>query len=203
MRVFLLLSSRKKGGFLSMGSEVCADEIMKEANMSSLKCKQGWIGPATPEEKGEHSINSSPLTRSDENDGLETPKETLFDSFAPASDKFLLAPHHRKYREDSRNHVVRRLDFFVEGFTTVSAAAAEIEIDIEIEEEERLFEIVYATIMDAIFAEQEQQPQPQPPPTPKSAPLLTGVADTCPAPPIKSARKQRFIDKEICRKLEF
>ncbi|KAH6798314.1 hypothetical protein C2S51_034798 [Perilla frutescens var. frutescens] len=180
-----------------MGSEgaVCADEIM----CVNCDCneEEGWIGPATPEENGEHNHHHH-------HDDLlsETPKESLFDSFAPASDKFLLAPRHTKYKQESRNHVVRRLDFDFDSTTNhvSSTTAAEEE---EEEERRRLFEIVYATIMEAIFAEQEDDEEEGGSTTPKSAPRLTGVAETCPPPPIKSARKQRCIDKEICRKLYF
>ncbi|KAH6824738.1 hypothetical protein C2S53_009711 [Perilla frutescens var. hirtella] len=183
-----------------MGSEgaVRVDEIM----CVNCNCdeEEGWTGPATPEENGEHHHHHR---RSD--DLLsETPKESLFDSFAPASDKFLLAPRHTKYKQESRNHVVRRLDFDFDFDSTTNdlsstAAAAEAEEEEE-EERRRLFEIVYATIMEAIIAEQEEEEEST---TPKSAPRLTGVAETCPPPPMKSARKQRCIDKEICRKLHF
>lgn len=188
-----------------MGSELMNEENMCGTGKSVLISLSGIaeaknvLGPATPDENGEHSHeynfspSSSPTPTPTPNFGeLETPKETLFDSFAPASDKFLLAPHHRKYREESRNLVVRRLDFTTAEFRNASTTCSD--------EEERLFEIVYSTIVEAILAEAAA---PAPTPTPGTPPLLTGVADTCPAAPIKLARKQRCIDKEICKKLEF
>lgn len=185
-----------------MGSELMNEETMCGKSvlisMSGIVEAKNVLGPATPDENGEHNheYNFSPSSSPTPSFGeLETPKETLFDSFAPASDKFLLAPHHRKYREESRNLVVRRLDF-----TTPECRNAPTTCS---DEEKRLFEIVYSTIMDAILAE-AAAPTPAPA-TPRSlgVPLLTGVAETCPAAPIKPARMQRCIDKEICKKLEF
>ncbi|XP_047980264.1 unknown protein 1-like [Salvia hispanica] len=191
-----------------MGSEVCADEQQAICGKNwSLICKTGdeEAGPATPEEKAEHSPpHSSP--------DVETPKETLFDSFAPGSDKLLLAPRRLKYRDESHSHVVRRLNFassLIEEFDNVADDGGEED------EEQRLFEIVYGTIMDAISKEQgaptstplltgiaETHPKEEQG-TPRSMPLLTGIAETCPAAPIKSAttRQQCIIDKDICRKL--
>lgn len=189
-----------------MGSEVCADEQQAICGKNwSLICKTGdeEAGPATPEEKAEHSPpHSSP--------DVETPKETLFDSFAPGSDKLLLAPRRLKYRDESHSHVVRRLNFassLIEEFDNVADDGGD-------EEEQRLFEIVYGIIMDAISEEQgvlrstplptgiaETRPDEQG--TPRSTPLLTGIAETCPAAPIKSAStgQRCTIDKDICRRL--
>lgn len=174
------------------------------------------VGPATPEENGEnHSTNKQ---QDCPGGSSETPKETLFDSFAPpaSSDEFLLAPQHYKYRQEWRNHVVRRLDFTGDDSNSnsnVSNVVVEI-VDKknlcyekqgqEEEEEQRLFEIVYTSIMDAILSDL-QDAKEEAPTTPKSAPLLDGIASTCPAPPIKpfSTQHRFIIDKEICKKLDF
>ncbi|KAL1543643.1 hypothetical protein AAHA92_20586 [Salvia divinorum] len=168
----------------AMGSDACADEQQAISGNWSLICKTGdeEAGPATPEEKAEHSpTHSSP--------DVETPKETLFDSFAPGSDKLLLAPRRLKYRDESCSHVVRRLDFassLIEEFDNVADDDDEAD-----DEEQRLFEIVHGTIMDAISEEQgalrstpllagiaETRPEEQG--TPSSTPILTGIAETCP-----------------------
>ncbi|XP_057786250.1 unknown protein 1-like [Salvia miltiorrhiza] len=190
----------KKGE--AMGSEVCADEVIMNgevicgswsfiSKVSDEEAKN-VAGPATPEENGEHNHPSSSSSSSpppSPTTCLETPKETLFDSFAPGSDKLLLAPRHRKYREESRNHVVRCLNF--KDFDN---------------DEERLFEIVYGAIMDSISAELElAKAAAGEEASPPRSTLLTGVAETCPAPPTKSAttRKRCIIDNAICRKLDF
>ncbi|KAI3447870.1 hypothetical protein Pfo_004535 [Paulownia fortunei] len=156
-----------------------------------------------------NSTKSNPATSPDGN-SLETPKETLFDSFAPGPDKFMLAPHHRKYREESWTHVKRRLNFMCET-NLVRDICHESNIE-TISDEEHLFEIVYSTILDAIVSEQTKELVAKFPTrdsdldgfrTPKSAPHLSGVAETCPGAPVKSTSKYRNIDKEICRKLEF
>lgn len=243
-----------------MGSEVCANELMNEENLSGNSIsiskvpdeicgfveakivaqsskpagnQRPSIGPVTPDSNREHGEQnhdfSSPLTvvssppyapcsnsapsncpTSPDGNSLETPKETLFDSFAPGPDKFMLAPQQRKYREESRNHVVRRLDFMC-ATNLVRDFSHESGID-TFSDEERLFDIVYGTILDAIFSEQTKELVAKFPTrgsdlqglrTPKSAPLLSGFTETCPGAPIKSTSKSRNIDKEICRKLEF
>ncbi|KAK6129458.1 hypothetical protein DH2020_036799 [Rehmannia glutinosa] len=176
------------------------------------------IGPLTPDsnrENGEldHDF-SSPLTlvsstlnastqsnhpTSPDGNSSETPKETLFDSFAPGPDNVLLAPHHRKYREESRIHVVRRLNFLCE---THLVRDISHESNMEtISDEEHLFEIVYDTILDAIVSEQTKELGAKFPTrfsgldgfrTPKSAPHLSGIAETCPAAPVKSTNCQPF-----------
>ncbi|KAK4395983.1 hypothetical protein Sango_1434900 [Sesamum angolense] len=96
---------------------------------------QSSIRPLTPDSNRENAqlINhlSSPLTlpsspptlscfnfkqsnsvpTSLDGNNLQTPKETVFDPFAPAPTKFMLAPHPRKYIQGMGTNVVRRLNF--------------------------------------------------------------------------------------------
>lgn len=143
-------------------------------------------------------------------DSPQTPKETVFDPFAPGPDKLLLAPHGGKCMEESRINVVRQLNF---NSTANLLGDANHEANKEIIlGEEKLFESVYGTLLEAIISEQTQElvakaltqvSESDGYRTPTSAPCLNGVADTCPGAPVKSTSKFRVIDKELCRKLEF
>ncbi|KAK4418803.1 hypothetical protein Salat_2293100 [Sesamum alatum] len=190
------------------------------------------IGPLTPDSDRENAelINDlsspSPLTLPSSpptvscftfnqtnpppGDNVQTPKHSVFDPFAPAPSRFLLAPHPRKSIQGMGANVVRRLNFLY---------AENLISDINHEssgettsDEEHLFETVYSTILDAIFSEQikelvakvpTQVSDPDGYRTPKFAPRLNGIAEACPGAPVKSTGKYRNIDKELCRKLEF
>ncbi|KAL2457873.1 Uncharacterized protein Adt_46155 [Abeliophyllum distichum] len=141
-------------------------------------------------------------------DSPRTPKENVFDPFAPGPDKLLLAPHHGKCTEESRINVVRQLNFMSTAnlFRDANRDANEETI---LDEE---FESVYGTLLEAIISEQTKElvakalsevSESDGFRTPTSAPRLSGVADTCPRAPVKSSSKCRVIDKELCRKLEF
>ncbi|KAL3629900.1 hypothetical protein CASFOL_026212 [Castilleja foliolosa] len=194
--------------------ELCKEEA-NELSPSLSPPSSSSIVPLTPDSSRENVEQrlefSSPLTvmvstPELNNNSSQTPKEALFDSFAPGPDKCVLAPHHNKYKgKESRIHVVRRLNFT--NFINSVESSMDIISDDE-DEEHYLFRIVYGALLDAIVLEQQTKqigvvPGPVGPGTPKSAPHLSWIAKTCPGAPIKSSRKLRNIDEEICKKLEF
>ncbi|KAL0310115.1 UNVERIFIED_CONTAM: hypothetical protein Sradi_5953800 [Sesamum radiatum] len=132
--------------------------------------------------------NSVPISLDGNN--LQTPKETVFDPFAPAPTKFMLAPHPRKYIQGMGTNVVRRLNFiYAENLVRDINHESSGET---ISDEEHLFESVYSSILDAIFAEHikelvaNQVSDPDGFGTPKFAPRLSGIAEACPGAPMKS-----------------
>ncbi|KAL2481812.1 Uncharacterized protein Adt_34778 [Abeliophyllum distichum] len=143
-------------------------------------------------------------------DSPRTPKENVFDPFAPSPDKLLLAPHCGKCMEKSWINVVRQLNF---KSTSNLFRYANHEVNKDtILDEEKLFESLYGALLEAIISEQTvelvakaltQFSESGVFRTPTSAPRLSGVADTYPGAPLKSSSKFRVIDKELCRKLEF
>lgn len=211
-----------------------AENFLVLSQSSGLAANQRpSIGPVTPDldrENGEgHHDLSSPLTvissppnapcfdstecrflTSADLNGSETPKEALFDSFAPGPDKFMLVAQRSKYWEESQTHVARRLNF-----TCLTNVVRDISYGSnigKISDEDYMFDIVYGAILDAIVSEQTKELVTNFPTqvtdldmlrTPKSAPRLTGVAETCPAAPMKSTSKYRNIDKKLCRKLAY
>ncbi|PIM97272.1 hypothetical protein CDL12_30259 [Handroanthus impetiginosus] len=190
-------------------------------------------GPTTPDsnrENGELSHDlSSPLTcvssphnvicfnsnlskspTSPNGDNAHTPKESVFDPFAPGPGKFMLAPHPRKYMEGLGTNVAQKLNFMC-----AKSLIGDINCETSREttsEEDNLFESVYNAILDAIVSEQTKELVTNAKTqvsdsdgfrTPNFARRLSGIAETCPGAPVKSTSKCRNIGKELCRKLEF
>ncbi|GAA0173834.1 hypothetical protein LIER_41601 [Lithospermum erythrorhizon] len=134
-----------------------------------------------------------------------TPKKDVFNPFAPGPDKLNLAPYRRKYTEELKFSVARKLQFdLCTKFTPDSE-------DVAVSEEEMLFQSVYSDILEAIISTQDKEngkvsfelPLSDGCRTPVRAPRLSGVSDTCPGAPVKGSNRCRRIDKEIIRKLEF
>ncbi|KAJ6708500.1 CYCLIN-DEPENDENT PROTEIN KINASE INHIBITOR SMR11 [Salix viminalis] len=137
-----------------------------------------------------------------------TPKDGVFDPFAPGHEDKILAPQCKKYYDEARASVVRRLNF------TSSFRALRNESfgdDVELSDEE-MFESVYESLLEAIVLKQTEGALEEMTKlewdsddctTPPAAPILTGVPDTCPAAPLKRKGKSRTIDLGLCRKLEF
>ncbi|KAG9443363.1 hypothetical protein H6P81_014703 [Aristolochia fimbriata] len=117
---------------------------------------------------------------------VSTPKNHVFDPFAPGPDELIHAPR-KKPLEESRSRVARRLVFdsdcnFIERFG-------------DEESEESLLEAIYESILDVVLSKQVTEiPSKnfalgcssfsvfQ---TPRHLPPLTGFADTCPGAPMK------------------
>lgn len=145
-----------------------------------------------------------------------TPKDVLFDPFAPGPDVFLLAaPQCRKCRRASWANVVRQLTFdssasYVDNTDTHHQTDAKTKI---VEEEMSLFQTLYGNLLEVIISMQTKEiPSAKYPSnilvsdgfeTPTSESRLCGVAETCPQAPIRPSRKFRDIHKGVCRKLEF
>ncbi|KZV41092.1 hypothetical protein F511_14068 [Dorcoceras hygrometricum] len=155
---------------------------------------------------------SSPCSvrRFDFNDnGSETPKESIFDPFSLVHDKFMLAPPRKKCMEESGNNIVRRLDF--SSFTNLVSRDFESYDDTK-SEEEQMLAIVCSDLLDVITSERTKEfattslsgvSDSDGFCTPKFAARLSGIAETCPGAPKKSIHKYRNIDKNLCRKLEY
>ncbi|GMY25752.1 cyclin-dependent protein kinase inhibitor SMR11-like isoform X1 [Fagus crenata] len=172
------------------------------------------LGPITPDsdrEIGDCSIDSN-SNRDDDpsNDSSpRTPKDGVFDPFAPGPDDKALAPPCNKYFLEPKGIVARRLDF---DSSFVAVEAGDCGDSAEPVSDEEIFESVYENLLEAILSKLTEDVASEISnvdwdsdgcKTPALAPRLNGIADTCPGPPIKSAGKSRNIDLELCRKLEF
>ncbi|KAK7386094.1 hypothetical protein VNO78_26038 [Psophocarpus tetragonolobus] len=162
------------------------------------------ITPAAVTENGDFQ-SQSPLTlsvvrkqlkracidcdsESDPNGSPRTPKDGVFDPFAPGPDNMARAPSSNKYLDEYRT-VARRLDFHPHA-------------DADTLSDEDMVESVYENLLQVIVSKQAEEMSDDCQ-TPSSMPRLTGTADTCPAAPIKPAGKPRNIELALCKKLEF
>ncbi|XP_042502192.1 unknown protein 1-like [Macadamia integrifolia] len=207
--------------------------VMKDKNVEQSKLEvadgKATLGPITPDadtENVEVMVDSkSPLSwvssspRTDEVTGSDrsprTPEEGVFDPFAPGPDELMLAPRCKKFLGESRNQVLRRLNFD-SSIRPTEIAKVVNGVEESTSQEQIFMERVYESILEAIVSQQVEALEGAIAETtlpldtdcdgfrtPKSLPLLNGVAETCPAAPIKPAGKSRAIDKGLCRKLEF
>ncbi|KAM7526622.1 hypothetical protein LguiA_016524 [Lonicera macranthoides] len=139
-----------------------------------------------------------------------TPKEGVFDPFAPGPDKLMMAPLRTKCLDESQSYVARRLNF---NSSVKFGGDLKCENDAgTISDEEMLLETVYDSLLEAIISKQTEtflaeisslDPSPDGFETPPYAPRFSGIAETCPDAPVKRTAKSRNIDSTLCRKLEF
>ncbi|KAL0544735.1 hypothetical protein IC582_019858 [Cucumis melo] len=189
----------------------CTDESKESENLSTKCCSKVEtqleivelrvpIEPSTPDadrESGDFPSDSkSPITQ----DGV-------FDPFSPAPAHLALAPISRKYFSGSVGFVPRRLQF---GSSSSSLQLVEAEEEQSISDSE-LLEAVYENLLEVIVSHQAESSLAQPSSSQSDSPdcntpptsFLSGVAQTCPAAPVKPSRKLRNLDMGLCRKLEF
>uniref|UniRef100_A0A9I9DYP0 Uncharacterized protein n=1 Tax=Cucumis melo TaxID=3656 RepID=A0A9I9DYP0_CUCME len=191
----------------------CTDESKESENLSTKCCSKVEtqleivelrvpIEPSTPDadrESGERI--EAPLESSDSFDPLcspRTPKDGVFDPFSPAPAHLALAPISRKYFSGSVGFVPRRLQF---GSSSSSLQLVEAEEEQSISDSE-LLEAVYENLLEVIVSHQAESSLAQPSSSQSDSPdcntpptsFLSGVAQTCPAAPVKPSRKLRNLD---------
>lgn len=144
-----------------------------------------------------------------DDNGSKTPKDSIFDPFAPVQDKFMLAPRRKKCMEEWGNNVFRRLDF---SSTSNLVSWNQEAYNDALSEEDQMLDIVYRDLLDVITSERTKEIASKSMSevsdsdgfyTLKFAARLTVKAETCPGAPKKFISKYRNIDKKLCRKLEF
>ncbi|GLU14789.1 hypothetical protein SLE2022_313370 [Rubroshorea leprosula] len=150
------------------------------------------------------------LFASIDNASPKTPKDGVFDPFAPGSDDMLLAPLCKKHSDVMKTTIARRLkfDYPVKKLNYGNETPS---MDVESISDEEMFESVYEIILETVFTNQAEGPLAEIAEvegnydcckTP-SASISNAVAETCPGAPMKSSGKSRNIDLGLCRKLEF
>ncbi|KAF3327323.1 hypothetical protein FCM35_KLT07441 [Carex littledalei] len=134
--------------------------------------------------------------------GCQTPREFIFDPFAPGPEELCLAP---KRKNNTRNPLRRQLSL------SFDLSFPILDLDIEFEESEKEeIQNICKSFLDLIISDvleicEEKLPSEKDGfKTPTKMPLLTGFADTCPGAPIRPALKmQSNLKPELCRKLDF
>ena len=150
-----------------------------------------------------------PLCRGDTG-SPQTPKDGVFDPFAPGPDDLVLAPQCRNnVNKSRRSDVARRLSF--DSSIDVLEEESHGNVAIFISDEE-IIEAVYENLLETIVSRQTEvvlgrtsslEWDSNDCRTPPSAPCLNTIADTCPGAPTRPAGKSRKIDLALCRRLQF
>lgn len=142
--------------------------------------------------------------------GCETPRESIFDPFAPGPVEVACAPKkkvirgaeipsRRQLNFDSGDYPVKRLSFDWS----------------DSEEEDLYLQVIHKMILDLFISDgsldrQEENEKiltdsspDESCKTPFSKPLLTGVATTCPDAPLRPSLKVLKLSPSFCRKIDF
>ncbi|KDP21827.1 hypothetical protein JCGZ_00614 [Jatropha curcas] len=221
---------------LSQKSTEISDEISgEEANNGKVELSLGPITPDVNKENGDFpldlsspltvlkklskvltfdsktDLNQDPLASIDDSSSPRTPKDGVFDPFAPGPDDKAMAPLCKKYSDEARISVARRLNFgsSIKDLSFISPGDEAKSIS-----DEEMFKSVYENLLEVIVYNQtetalaelsnmDMEWDSEACTTPPSAPRISGVAETCPGAPLKSTGKSRIIDLGLCKKLEF
>jgi hypothetical protein len=142
--------------------------------------------------------------------GCETPRESIFDPFAPGPDVVAWSPKkqvirgaevtsRRKLNFDSGDFPVKRLSFDWS----------------DSEEEDEYLQVIQKMIIDLFISDvpldrQEESEKTlidsslfESCKTPDSKPQLNGIASTCPDAPLRPSHKVLKLSPSICRKIDF
>lgn len=219
---------------LSLKSTKGLDEARdEEAKKAKVETSLGPITPDANKENGDFFLDlCSPLTTVtkmpkvlifdsktngnqdqlpyiDSSSSPKTPKDVVFDPFAPGPDDKVLAPLSKKYSDEARISVARRLNF---GSSPKGLDHTSPGDGVESISDEEMFKSVYENLLEVIVSEQTESALAELSNmewdydacrTPPSARRLNGVAETCPGAPLKPTAKPRLNDLGLCRKLEF
>ncbi|OWM81585.1 hypothetical protein CDL15_Pgr007623 [Punica granatum] len=222
----LICSDEVKSYCGSLGSSVIAKDLLI-SRTPAIGEERASLVPGTLDVNGECrdpllDLKSTILTRpikldqldsardiSGEDDSPHTPKEDVFDPFAPGSEDLLRAPQCKKRLDEWRISVARRLNF---GSSTEKPGKRPHGGNGTHMSDEEMVEHVYKNLLETILENRiadilaemsSMEWADEDCKTPTSGPKLNGIAETCPGPPMKAAAKSRNIDLSLCRKLQF
>ncbi|KAJ7950153.1 PR domain zinc finger protein 8, putative isoform 1 [Quillaja saponaria] len=137
-----------------------------------------------------------------------TPKDGVFDPFAPGPEDMARAPLCKKHLHKLGSNVARRLNF---DFAISVVEPENPGDDVESLSDQEVFDSVYENLLEAIVSNQTEgfladisnvQYDAENCKTAPSAPRLNGSAATFPDALMKPASISRNIDMGLCRKLE-
>lgn len=147
------------------------------------------------------------LPHVDQTSSPHTPKDNVFDPFAPGPENLLLAPRCDKRLDEWRSSVARRLKFG--GF----GSSLEDRIDVDCSctpSDKEIVDSVYNIVLEVVIMNRMEEVSASISDwdfskckTPHSPPLLNGIAETCPAAPMKASMASRNTSLGTCRKLQF
>ncbi|KAL5204817.1 hypothetical protein ABZP36_009688 [Zizania latifolia] len=159
-----------------------------------------------PEKEAIESSISIDVADEDLSSGCQTPRESIFDPFAPGPEEAVCAPKKKVIR--AAEAPSRRQLSFESGDYPVKR----LSYDFDDSEEDQFLERICNMFIDLIISNQAldtagnymmDSSSPGSCETPSSEPLLTGIADTCPDAPLRQSLKAVKLSPSICRKLNF
>ena len=142
--------------------------------------------------------------------GCETPRESIFDPFAPGPDVAAWAP--KKQVISGAEVTSRRMLNFDSGDFPVKRLSFDWS---DSEEEDEYLQVIQKMILDLFISDVPLDQQEgsekividsrlyESCKTPDSKPLLNGIASTCPAAPLRPSHKVLKLSPSICRKIDF
>jgi len=142
--------------------------------------------------------------------GCETPRESIFDPFAPGPDVAAWAP--KKQVISGAEVTSRRMLNFDSGDFPVKRLSFDWS---DSEEEDEYLQVIQKMILDLFISDVPLDQQEgsekividsrlyESCKTPDSKPLLSGIASTCPAAPLRPSHKVLKLSPSICRKIDF
>lgn len=220
----VLTCSDKVKSCCDCSSPINAKDV-RISETSVIGKERSSLGPVTPDINGDSRDPlidpKSPLTLPNKSDQLDsvkdvtgdnesphTPKEDVFDPFAPGSDNLLQAPQCRKQLDEWRASVARRLNF---GSSAEELEKRSIEGDETCMSDEEIVELMYKNLLETILesriedilAESSVEWADDDCKTSSFIPKLSGIAETCPGAPVRAAAESRNLDLRLCRKLQF
>ncbi|KAK7350349.1 hypothetical protein VNO77_08875 [Canavalia gladiata] len=208
---------------LSLTQFMDSVDLCKDS-MEDTPPKDDCLVPVTPDAVAENGDFQSPLTLTvvrkqlklaridsdsehgaadNDNGSPRTPKDGVFDPFAPGHDNMARAPHSNKYLDEYRTTVARQLNFHP------SFNLVQNNNDAESLSDEDMIESVYENLLQVIVSKQAEGILAQmsndshdwkSPPSPLR---FVGISDTCPGAPMKKTPKPKNIPVGLCKKLQF
>lgn len=177
----------ENGDFQSQ-SPLTLSVVRKQLNLACIDCDC---------DSEIHRVNDDGIGIGNRNIGGSpgTPKDGVFDPFAPGPDHMARPLDTSKYVDECRTAVARRLDFHPSDVAQADTLS-----------DEDMIESVYETLLQVIVSNQAEgdlAPSSNRCESPPSVFRLAGIADTCPGAPMKPVAKPRNIVLEFRKKLEF
>ncbi|TVU16917.1 hypothetical protein EJB05_32920, partial [Eragrostis curvula] len=189
---FLLVRLENKGGTKSFGT-VCDPEFNKDDVAEDVTPRADILELTISSEAPDDNLSI----------GCQTPRESIFDPFAPGPEEVacapkkkvisgIEAPSRRQLNFESGDYPVKKLSFDSD----------------DAEEEDEYLLVLENMILDIIMPDgfldrQEKSDTSLIYKTPDSKPLLTGIATTCPDAPMRQSLKAFKLSPSICRKIDF
>ncbi|KAG8093510.1 hypothetical protein GUJ93_ZPchr0012g19384 [Zizania palustris] len=180
--------------------EKCVDDVSVQVPLESMEDSKS-LGAVC-----DHENNKGGAADEDLSSGCQTPRESIFDPFAPGPEEVACAPKKKVIRATEAPS--RRQLSFESGDYPVKR----LSYDFDDCEEDQFLERICKMFIDLIISNQAldtvgmdmiDSSSPGSCETPTSEPLLTGIADTCPDAPLRRSLKVLKLSPSICRKLNF